>query len=121
MLYRILADLIALLHFSFILFVVFGGILVVKHPRFAAIHLPVALWGTLIEFMSWRCPLTPLENEMRRRGGEAGYAGGFIDHYIIPVIYPPGLTRGMQLAIGVGVLLINAFVYWKVLQRFRNG
>ena len=120
MLYRVLADLIAVFHFFFILFVIFGGILVVRHPRFAIFHLPVAVWGTLIEFMSWRCPLTPLENELRRRGGDAVYAGGFIDHYIMPVLYPPGLTRGMQIAIGLAVLLLNGFVYWKVVQKMRG-
>src|SRR5665811_2084593 len=87
MLYRLLADLIAVLHFCFILFVVLGGILVLRHPRFGAIHLPIAVWGTLIEFTSWTCPLTPLENELRQRGGSAGYSGGFIDHYIICLLY----------------------------------
>ncbi len=121
MLYRLLADLVAMLHFAFILFVIFGGILVLRSPRFAFFHVPIAIWGVLIEFFSWSCPLTPLENELRRRGGEAGYAGGFIDHYIMPVIYPPGLTRSWQIAIGLAVLLVNAVVYWKVLQRVRGG
>ncbi|HEY0787117.1 MAG TPA: DUF2784 domain-containing protein [Thermoanaerobaculia bacterium] len=120
MLYRIAADLVALVHFFFILFVIFGGILVVRNPRFGWFHLPIAIWGTLIEFTSWSCPLTPLENELRRRGGDAGYSGGFIDHYIMPVIYPPGLTRGAQLAIGCAVLLVNGLVYWKVIQRVRG-
>jgi hypothetical protein len=121
MLYRLLADLIALFHFFFILFVIFGGILVLRHPRFALFHVPIAIWGALIEFTSWPCPLTPLENELRRRGGEAGYTGGFIDHYIMPVIYPPGLTRGMQIAIGLAVLLVNGIVYWKVISRVRGS
>lgn len=121
MLFRIAADLVALFHFAFILFVIFGGILVLRHPRFALFHLPIAVWGTLIEFTSWPCPLTPLENELRRRGGEAGYPGGFIDHYIMPVIYPPGLTRSSQVAIGLAVLILNGVIYWKVLRRIRGG
>jgi hypothetical protein len=119
-LYRLLADLIVLVHFFFILFVIFGGVLVLRNPRFAALHVPIALWGALIEFTSWPCPLTPLELALRKRGGEAGYAGGFIDHYIMSIIYPPGLTRGMQISLGIAVLAINALVYWKVIARLRG-
>ena len=77
----------------------------------AWVHLPLAIWGALIEFTGWICPLTPLENTLRRAAGEAGYAGGFIEHYLIPIVYPSGLTRGTQLALGVAVILINMFAY----------
>ncbi len=119
MLFRIAADLVAVAHFLFVLFVVFGGILVLRNPRLAFIHLPVAAWGALIEFGGWVCPLTPLENWLRRRGGEAGYPGGFVDHYILPVLYPGELTRGLQIILGILVLAINGFIYWKVAQRLR--
>lgn len=117
MLYRLAANVVVLIHSFFILFVIFGGILVMANPRFAWVHLPIALWGILIEFFSWTCPLTPLENALRRRGGETGYPGGFIDHYIMAVLYPPGLTRRAQTAIGIAVLLLNGFIYWKIYQR----
>ncbi|HVR44182.1 MAG TPA: DUF2784 domain-containing protein [Thermoanaerobaculia bacterium] len=121
MLYRILADLVATLHFLFVLFVIFGGLLVLRHPRLAVIHLPTAVWGAAIEFANWVCPLTPLENALRRRGGEQGYAGGFVEHYLLPILYPAGLTRGVQIFLGVAVIAINAFIYWKVAQRLRSG
>lgn len=121
MLYRLAAGVVVLVHFVFILFVIFGGILAIAHPRFAWLHLPIAVWGTLIEFFSWTCPLTPLEKALRRRGGETGYDGGFIDHYIGGIVFPAGLTRGAQTAIGIAVLLLNGFVYWKVYQRLHGG
>ena len=119
MLFRIAADFVAVAHFLFVLFVVFGGILVLRNPRLAFFHLPVAAWGALIEFAGWVCPLTPLENWLRRRGGEAGYPGGFVDHYILPLLYPGELTRGIQIILGIFVLAINGFIYWKVAQRLR--
>jgi hypothetical protein len=115
--YRLMADAVVLLHFAFIVFVVLGGIAVLRWPWLAWLHIPTAVWGALIEFAGWICPLTPLENSLRERGGEAGYAGGFIDHYITAIIYPHGLTRTMQIAIGVLVLAINAFVYWRFWRR----
>lgn len=120
MIYRILADLVVVLHFLFVLFVVFGGVLVVARPRLAFIHIPIALWGAGIEFASGLCPLTPLENWLRRRGGEQGYSGGFIEHYLIPVLYPAGLTRTVELVLGVTVLVVNAFFYWKVWQKIHH-
>jgi hypothetical protein len=93
------------------LLVALGGLLVLRFPRVAWVHVPVALYGALIEFVGFICPLTPLENWLRRRGGEAGYAGGFIEHYITAALYPSGLTREIQIALGVGVLLLNAIVY----------
>ena len=120
MIYRLAADLVVVIHFLFVLFVVFGGVLVLSRPRFAMVHLPIALYGALIEFGSWICPLTPLENWLRRRGGEAGYTGGFVEHYILPILYPAGLTRGVEIALGLAVLVINGFFYWRLWNRISH-
>ena len=120
MIYRGLADLVLVAHFAFVLFVVLGGLLVLRWPRIAWVHVPVALYGATIEFLGFICPLTPLEIWLRRRGGEAGYEGGFIEHYITAALYPTGLTREIQLALGVGVLALNAVVYAVVLRRRRR-
>ena len=119
MLYRGLADLVLVIHLTFVLFVIFGGLLALRWPRVAWVHVPVALYGATIEFVGFICPLTPLEIALRRRGGEAGYEGGFIEHYITAALYPTGLTREIQLALGVGVLLLNAIVYGIVLRRHK--
>lgn len=119
--YRLLADAVLVLHLAFIMFVVIGGLAVLRWPRLAWLHIPAAVWGALIEFAGWICPLTPLENALRERGGEAGYSGGFIDHYITSIIYPGGLTRTMQFGIGALVLAVNGYVYWKLWQRRRSG
>lgn len=111
MAYRLLADLTLVLHLFFVLFVALGGFAVLRWRWLAWLHLPAAAWGALIEFFGWVCPLTPLENHFRRLGGEAGYAGGFIDHYIIGLIYPDGLTRTAQLALGAAVLILNTLIY----------
>jgi hypothetical protein len=111
MLFRVLADIVLVLHFAFVLFVVFGGVLALRWRRLALVHVPIALYGAIIEFVGFVCPLTPLEVWLRRRGGEAGYAEGFVEHYITAAIYPTGLTREIQFALGVVVLLINAAVY----------
>ena len=111
MLYRLLADLVVLVHSGFVLFVVLGGLLVLRWPRAAWVHLPAAFWGAGIEFLGGICPLTPLENHLRRLGGEAGYTGGFDEHYVLPVLYPAGLTRGVQLVLGTFVLVLNIVVY----------
>lgn len=111
MLYRVLADGVLLLHLLFIVFVVGGGLLVFRWPRLAWVHLPAAAWGALIEFAGWICPLTPLENMLRRQAGETGYGGGFIAHYLLPIVYPGALTREIQLGLGFAVLAINAVVY----------
>ena len=120
MIYRWLADAVVALHFAFVLFVVLGGLLVLRWRKLAWVHVPVALYGALIEFAGFICPLTPLENWLRRRSGEQGYAGGFIEHYLIPVIYPAGLTRQIQLLLGAFVLALNAIVYWLVWRRGRS-
>lgn len=116
----VLADLVVLLHLAFILFVMLGGLLVLRRRRLMWLHLPVVVWGAAIEFVGWICPLTPLENRLRAAAGEAGYSGGFIEHYLIPLIYPAGLTRELQWLLGALVLLVNAAVYWRVL-RGRSG
>lgn len=118
--YRIGADAVLVLHFAFVLFVVFGGLLTLRWPRIAWVHAPIALYGAIIEFAGFVCPLTPLENSLRQRGGEAGYAGGFIEHYIMAALYPGGLTRNVQLALGAGVLALNAIVYGFAWRRARG-
>ena len=115
MLAKLSADLLVLLHFSFILFVVLGGALVLRWPKLIWLHLPAALWGILIEFSGWICPLTPLENRLRRLAGEEGYPGGFIDEYLLPLIYPDELTRELQIIIGCVVILINLAFYGIIL------
>lgn len=119
MIYRVLADAVVLFHFGFVLFVVMGGFLLRRWPRLVYLHVPIAVWGVLIEFAGWICPLTPLENHLRRLGGEAGYEGGFIDHYIIPVLYPGGLTRTLQYVLGIFALLINIVAYAVYFRRRR--
>ena len=120
MIYRVLADALVVLHLAFILFVVLGGLLVLRWPRLVWAHLPCAVWGALIEFSGWICPLTPLENRWRLRGGQAGYDESFIEHYLLPVIYPPGLTRDAQLVIGSAVIAVNLAVYAVLVVRWRR-
>ncbi len=111
MFYLVLADLAVLAHALFVLFVVGGGLAVLRWPRLAWLHLPAATWGVAIEFTGWICPLTYLENHFRRLGGEAGYGGTFIHHYLEPLLYPLGLTLRHQLLLGIGALVINAAIY----------
>jgi len=117
LIYRALADLVLVVHLAFVLFVVLGGVLVLKWTRVAWLHVPAAVWGVLIEYSGWICPLTPLENSLRERGGGAGYSGGFIEHYIQPVLYPAGLTRGTQIVLGSLALLVNLTAYGVVVAR----
>src|SRR5438045_9432775 len=109
--YRRLADAVLITHFAFVAFVVLGGFAALKWRRLAWVHVPVALYGASVEFVGFVCPLTPLEVWLRRRGGESGYSGGFIDHYITATLYPEGLTRPVQFLLGAGVLLLNAIAY----------
>lgn len=109
--YRIAADAVLLLHLAFILFVLTGGLLVLKWPRLVLLHLPAVAWGATVEFLHLICPLTPLENSLRRAAGEQGYSGGFIEHYLVPLIYPAGLTPGIQLWLGAFVLVLNLVPY----------
>lgn len=120
MIYRALADLVAVVHFGFVLFAVLGGVLVLRWRRVAWVHLPAAVWAALIEFAGWICPLTPLENQLRLKGGATGYETGFVEHYILPLLYPAGLTRRVQIVLGVLVVAVNVGVYgWVVWRRIR--
>jgi hypothetical protein len=111
MIHRTLADLVLLLHFGFILFVVLGGLLLAWRRWLAWVHIPVALWGALITLIGWTCPLTPLENHLRHLGGQAGYDGSFIEHYLISIIYPRGIGPTGWILMGVGVVVINLVIY----------
>ena len=111
MLYDLLATAVVLLHFSFVLFVVGGGLLLYKWPWLAWLHLPAVIWAALLEFNGWICPLTPLEQLLRAAAGQAGYSGGFVDHYLLPLLYPVGLDGDMQLILGSLVVIINVLVY----------
>jgi hypothetical protein len=117
MIARIAADAVVVLHLAFIVFVVLGGLLVLRWPRAAWFHLPAAVWGAAIEFGGWLCPLTPLENRLRATGGRSAYAEGFVEHYIVPLVYPAQLSRSLQLALGVAVILINLAVYGLAISR----
>jgi len=119
-LYSLLADLVLLLHFAFIIFVVAGGLLALRWPRAAWLHLPAAAWGATVELSGWICPLTPLENLLRAAGGEAYTQGDFIARALLPLIYPAGLTRDIQLLLGAVVLVVNAAIYAWVLRRRRR-
>jgi hypothetical protein len=109
------ADLIVLFHFAFILFVISGGFLVLRWRWIIWLHIPCAVWGVLIEFYGWICPLTPWENSLRIAAGSTGYSNVFIAHYILPIIYPSGLTRELQIIFGSSVILINLCAYALVL------
>jgi hypothetical protein len=111
MLYDLLATAVVLLHFSFVLFVVGGGLLLYKWPWLAWLHLPAVIWAALLEFNGWICPLTPLEQQLRAAAGQAGYSGGFIDHYLLALLYPVGLDGSMQFILGSLVVVINVLVY----------
>jgi hypothetical protein len=119
--YRLLADLVLVLHAAFVVFVILGALLVLRCPRVAWVHVPVALWGAGIEFVGGICPLTPLENHWRRLAGELGYPGGFIEHYIVSVLYPAGLTRTTQVVLGALVVVVNVVIYSLVLRRHRRS
>ncbi|MEN6330842.1 MAG: DUF2784 domain-containing protein [Smithella sp.] len=116
---RFFADVLVVLHFLFILFVVAGGILVLHRPRLAILHLPAVIWGAAVELCGWICPLTPLENYFRRLAGGAGYSGGFIEHYLIPLIYPENLTIGMQYVLGALVIVVNLIFYFIIWRKIR--
>ncbi len=120
MLYRLAADFVVVFHVAFVVFVVAGGFLVLRWPRLAWWHLPAAAWGALIEFAGWICPLTPLEKWLRARAGESAYAGGFIEHYLLPILYPAGLTRRTQIVLGLLVVVVNVLLYAAVIARRRR-
>ena len=120
MIYRLLANVVVILHLGFVAFVILGGFLLRRWPRLVYVHVPVAIWGALIEFAGWVCPLTPLENHLRRLGGQAGYRGGFVEHYLIPVLYPHALTRNVQYVLGAVVIAINVVAYVRFSRRRRK-
>src|SRR5574338_927105 len=118
MLYGLLADSVMLAHLTFILFVIGGGLLVLKWPSVAWLHIPAAIWGAMIEFLGWTCPLTPLENHFLLQSAEDGYEGDFIAHYLLPLLYPIGLTRSGQIILGLLVVVINVAMYgWALANR----
>ncbi len=112
--YGVLADVVLVIHLGFVLFVVAGAFLILRWPRMAWVQLPAALWGVLVEWSGWVCPLTPLENWLRTHGGAAGYAGGFVEHYLVPVLYPASLSRTIQVLLGAAVLMVNVIAYARV-------
>jgi hypothetical protein len=117
---RIAADGVVLMHFAFVAFVVLGGLLALRAPRIAWVHVPATAWGAYAELTATVCPLTPLENTLRRRAGDAGYDGGFVEHWIMPLLYPVGLTPGHQRWLGAAVIAINAVVYGMLLWRLHR-
>jgi hypothetical protein len=110
--YPLLADLVLIVHLTFVAFVLCGGLLVLKWRRVTWLHLPAVAWGAVVEFTGWICPLTPLENWLRTQGGETSYHSDFIAQYLIPVLYPGDLTRNLQLLLGTVVVVLNAAFYW---------
>lgn len=117
MIYGALADAVLVFHLTFIVFVMTGALLVLRWPWVAFLHVPSFLWGALLEFAGWICPLTPLELYLRALAGTAGYEVRFLEHYLLRLIYPGSLTRGMQIAIGAGVLAVNGLLYARLLLR----
>ncbi len=121
MIFQILADLVLLFHASFIVFVVLGALLAIRWPRIIWAHVPACVWAAVLEFFGLVCPLTPLENMLRRAGGGAGYRGGFIEHHLVPLVYPSGLEPRLQISLGVLVLLVNGGLYGYVFLYRRIG
>ena len=123
MIYHLLADLIVVIHLLFVLFVMLGGLFILRWRFFVWIHMPAVFWAVLIEFSGWICPLTPLENLLRIKGGSSGYAVGFVEHYIIPLLYPSQLTRKLQILLGLLVLTVNLVIYlwvWHTRERAKD-
>lgn len=120
MIYRLLADVTVVVHLVFVLFVVGGGWLVLYRRQLAWLHVPAALWGAFIELAGWMCPLTPLENWLRERGGRQAYTTSFVERYLTPVLYPQSLTREVQWALGGLVLVVNIAVYALIVRRTRR-
>lgn len=115
--FALAADLVLVLHGAFVLFVLLGGLLVLRWPRLVWAHVPAAVWGAAVEFTGWICPLTPLENWLRERAGSEAYQGDFVARYVLPTLYPEGLTRATQVAVGLGVVALNVIVYSVVVRR----
>jgi hypothetical protein len=123
MAYVLLADLVVLVHFLFVLFAVLGALLIIRWRKVLWLHLAAAVWAAWIEFSGKICPLTPLENWLRMRGGGSGYAGGFVGHYLMPILYPSGLTRKVQFILGGAVIAVNLIIYGYIffIRRLKGG
>jgi hypothetical protein len=113
--YIFLADIVVLVHFGFVLFVVLGALLVLRWRSIAWVHLPAVFWAAWIELSGGFCPLTPFENWLRLKGGVSAYCGGFVAHYLLPILYPSGLTRKLQIILGVSVVAVNVALYGVVI------
>src|SRR3982751_1474559 len=111
LLYRFAADLLVVVHGALVLFVLFGALAVAWRPRVAWLHLPAVVWAALVEMNAWICPLTPWEQQLRRVAGQSGYEGGFVEHYVLPALYPAALTPRIQLVLGGVVILVNVSLY----------
>ena len=120
MFWRMAADALVVIHLGFILFVMLGGLLLLRWPSLIWLHVPAVAWGVIVECLHLGCPLTPWENQLRRMAGQAGYEGGFIEHYLLALIYPAGLTPAIQLWLGAIVVLVNAAVYAWLIGRWRR-
>lgn len=123
MFFQAAADVVALIHLAFVVFVVFGGVLTLRWRWIPWVHLPALLWGALLEFFGWMCPLTPLENWLRFGGGTSEYSGSFVERYVLPIVYPTALTREAQVVLGFLLCLVNAAIYlclWHVRPRTRS-
>ena len=112
------ANIVLIIHLGFVLYVVGGGLFIFRWKWSILLHLPAVLWGALLEFNGWLCPLTPLEQWLRVAGGQRGYSGGFIEHYLLSLLYPAGLTRDIQILLGTFVVVINALIYAILIFRF---
>jgi hypothetical protein len=117
MINRILADFVVVFHGAYVVFVVLGALLALKWPKVLWVHAPAAIWGVLIEYAGWVCPLTPLENRLRALAGEAGYSGDFIEHYILRALYPHGLTPTVRYTLGTFALVVNVIAYTIVIKK----
>jgi hypothetical protein len=117
MLFQAVADLVVLVHLAFIVFVVLGGVLARRWRWIPWVHVPFLLWSALLEFCGWMCPLTPLENWLRRAGGASAYTGSFVEQYVLPIVYPAALTRQAQVALGLLLCLVNAAIYLRLSRR----
>lgn len=119
MTYRLLADLVLVLHFAFVAFALFGALLALRHPGVVWLHLPALVWGVAVQWADWICPLTPLENRFRLLGGEAGYEGGFVEHFVMKLLYPDNLTLELRYLLGAVLLAVNIAVYAYLIFRRR--
>ncbi len=119
MIYLLLADAVVLIHVAFVVFVMLGGFLALRWRAIVWAHVPAAIWGVLIEYAGWVCPLTPLENSLRAKAGEAAYTGDFIDHYVLRLLYPGGLTSRVQIVLGSFALVVNLLAYTLLIRQLR--